>query len=101
MDRLTETLGLRWCPAFFHASLYNLICSACCTWNGLPFSSNFNVELCRSIPFSAAHTAVAFEAAPHQIRSRNPSAWGSSLNNPGGLGNIGLGLGLANPTPFS
>src|SRR4030095_15715982 len=101
MDRLTEILGSRLWPAFFQASLYNLICSACCTWKGLPLSSNFSVELCRFIPFSAAHTAVAFEAAPHQIRSRNPSEWGSIRNKPGGFGNIGYGLGWANPTPFN
>lgn len=29
MDRLTETRGSRVCPAFFHASLYSRICSAC------------------------------------------------------------------------
>src|SRR3954454_21487817 len=101
MERLTETLASRWWPAFFQVSLYNLICSACWIWKGLPLSSNFRVELCRCIPFSAAQTAVELEAAPHQMRSRNPSECGSKRNKPGGFGNIGLGLGWANPAPFN
>lgn len=47
----------------------------------LPFSSYFKVELCKFIRFSAAQTAVALDAAPHHIRSRNPSEWGSKRNN--------------------
>src|ERR1700710_1581242 len=101
MERLIETRGSLRCPAFFQVSLYNLICSACWIWKGLPLSSNFKVELCRCMPFSAAQTAVALEAAPHQIRSRNPSEYGYTRNKPGGFGNIGYGLGWANPLPLS
>ena len=39
---------------------------------------------------------VAFEAEPHQIRSRSPSEYGSMRSRPGGLWNIGRGLGVAN-----
>jgi hypothetical protein len=38
-----------------------------------------------------AQKAVALDAAPHQMRSRNPSAYGSRRN--GGLGNMGRGFG--------
>jgi hypothetical protein len=48
-----------------------------------------------------SQTAVALEPAPHQKRSHNPSECGSRRNKPGGLGNIGLGLGWANPSPFN
>ena len=70
-------------------------------WSGSPVSSNLRVEVCRFIPRSAAHTAVALEADPHQIRSRNPSEYGSRRRSPGGLGNIGCGLGRAKPFPRS
>src|SRR5580700_8809141 len=64
-------------------------------WSGSPLSSNLRVEVCRFIPSFAAHAAVAFEADPHQIRSRNPSEYGSRRRSPGGLGNIGRGFGRA------
>ena len=47
----------------------------------------------------AAHLDVAFELEPHQIRSRSPFECGSTRSSPGGLGNIGRGLGRANPSP--
>src|ERR1700733_3472532 len=47
----------------------------------------------------AAQIAVAFEPAPHQIRSRRPSEWGSRRSNPGGFGNMGRGFGGAKPSP--
>jgi hypothetical protein len=43
---------------------------------GRPLSSFLSVELCRFIPSLAAQPAVAFEPAPHQIRSRRPSEYG-------------------------
>ena len=70
-------------------------------WKGSPVSSNFSVELCRFIPRSAAQTAVASVAAPHQMRSRSPSECGSRRSRPGGLGNIGRGFGWAKPAPPS
>ena len=70
-------------------------------WKGSPVSSNFSVELCRFIPRSAAQTAVASVAAPHQMRSRSPSECGSRRRRPGGFGNIGRGLGWAKPSPSS
>ena len=45
------------------------------------------------MPILAAHSAVALEPAPHQMRSRRPSEYGSSRSRPGGFGNIGCGLG--------
>jgi hypothetical protein len=54
----------------------------------------------RFMPSSAVQTAVAVAPAPHQIRSRNPSEYGSTRSSPGGLGNIGRGFGSAKPTPF-
>lgn len=63
----------RWCPAFFHASLYSLICSACCTWNAFPLSAYFKVELWKFIPFSAAQTAVAKNIIlGHTVQVRKP-----------------------------
>ena len=53
------------------------------------------------IPSRAAQAAVAFEAAPHQIRSRRPGECGSRRSRPGGFGNIGRGFGSANPSPES
>ena len=53
-----------------------------------------------SLPSLAAQTAVAFEPAPHQMRSRRPAEWGSRRSSPGGLGNIGRGFGWAKPSPF-
>ncbi len=53
------------------------------------------------MPSLAAHTAVASEPAPHQMRSRRPGECGSTRSNPGGLANIGRGLGWAKPSPFS
>ncbi len=50
MLRLTETRGSRSWPASVQASRKARICSACWTWNGLPLSSNFSVELCRFMP---------------------------------------------------
>ena len=101
MLRLTDTRGSRACPASFHAARYASICLRCWTWNGSPLSSNLSVELCRFIPCCAAQTAVAFEAAPHQMRSRRPGECGSRRSSPGGLGNIGRGFGSANPSPLS
>ena len=75
------------------------IWAACWTWNGSPDSSILRVELCRFIPSLAAQTAVAFEEAPHQIRSRNSSECGSRRSSPGGSANIGGGFGLAKPLP--
>jgi len=43
---------------------------------------------------------AASVAAPHQIRSRSPSEKGSTRSRPGGFGNIGRGLGFANPRPW-
>ena len=93
MLRLTETRGVREWPASFQASRKARICLACWMWNGSPVSSNLRVEDWRFIPSWAAQTAVALEAAPHQIRSRSPSECGSRRNSPGGLGNIGRGFG--------
>src|SRR5579864_2745920 len=67
-------------------------------WSDSPVSSNLRVEVCRFIPGFAAHSAVAFEADPHQIRSRNPAEYGSRRSSPGGFGNIGRGLGCASPS---
>ena len=53
------------------------------------------------MPSFAAQTAVAVEAAPHQMRSRRPSECGSRRSRPGGFGNIGRGFGWAKPSPFS
>ena len=94
MLRLTETRGSRSWPASFHAARKALIWAACWTWNGWPPSSNLSVELCKFMPSFAAQIAVALVAAPHQIRSRSPSEYGSRRNRPGGFGNIGRGLGL-------
>ena len=99
IERLTETRGSWSQPASAHALRNSSICSACWTWNGLPLSSAFSVELCRFMPSVAAHSAVAFEPAPHQMRSRRPSEYGSTRSSPGGLGNIGRGLGWAKPSP--
>jgi len=41
----------------------------------------------------AAHAAVLSDPAPHQIRSRRPGECGSTRSSPGGLANIGCGLG--------
>ncbi len=101
MLRLTDTRGSRLCPAFFQASRYTSICLRCCTCSGSPLSSVFSVELWRCIPSLAAHSDVAFELEPHQIRSRSPSECGSTRRRPGGFGNIGRGFGFANPSPFS
>ena len=62
---------------------------------------DFRVELCRFMPSLAAHSAVALVAAPHQIRSRRPSEYGSTRSRPGGFGNIGCGFGCAKPSPRS
>ena len=51
------------------------------------------------MPSDAAHRAVAFELAPHQMRSRSPSENGSTRSRPGGLANIGRGFGWAKPSP--
>ena len=53
------------------------------------------------MPCFAVQMAVAFDAEPHQIRSRSPLKCGSSRSSPGGLGNIGRGFGRANPSPFN
>ena len=60
---------------------------------GSPLSSSLRVELWRFIPSFAAHLDVAFELEPHQIRSRSPCECGSTRSSPGGLANIGRGLG--------
>ena len=52
------------------------------------------------MPSFAAHLDVAFELEPHQIRPRSPSECGSTRSSPGGLGNIGRGLGCAKPSPL-
>ena len=101
MLRLTETRGSRVWPAACQASRNSSICSAWSWWNGTPVSSVSSVELIRFMPCSAVHTAVAREPAPHQIRSRSPGECGSTRSRPGGLGNIGCGLGVANPSPRS
>ena len=101
MLRLTETRGSRSCPAAFQASRNRWICSACSWWNGTPVSSVSRVELIRFSPCSAVHSAVARVPAPHQIRSRRPGECGSIRSRPGGLGNIGRGLGWAKPSPLS
>src|ERR1043166_7414030 len=44
------------------------------------------------MPSFAAHRDVALELEPHQIRSRNPAAWGSRRSRPGGMGNMGFDL---------
>mgnify|MGYP000508790740 CR=1 FL=1 len=57
--------------------------------------------------FAVAHAAIAlgclawlaFDAAPHQMRSLSPGECGSSRRRPGGFGNIGRGFGLAKPLP--
>ena len=100
MLRLTETRGSRWWPAAFQASRNRWICSAWSWWNGTPVSSVSSVELIRFMPCSAVHSAVARVPAPHQIRSRSPGECGSIRSRPGGLGNIGRGLGSANPSPL-
>ncbi len=51
------------------------------------------------MPCLAAHSAVARDPAPHQIRSRRPGECGSGRSSPGGFGNIGEGLGLCKPDP--
>ena len=51
------------------------------------------------MPSLAAQPAVAFEPAPHQIRSRRPSEYGSMRKRPGEFGNIGRGFGCAMPSP--
>src|SRR5580658_2256941 len=51
------------------------------------------------MPILPAHSAVALEPAPHQMRSRKPSEYGSSRSRPGGFANIGRGLGFAKPCP--
>src|SRR5713226_4457539 len=70
-------------------------------WKGSPVSLFLSVELWRFMPNFAAHIAVAFEPAPHQMRSRSPEECGSRRSNPGGFGNIGRGLGCAKPLPRS
>jgi hypothetical protein len=47
------------------------------TWKASPVSSFLSVELCRFIPSFAAQIAMALEPAPHQMRSRRPSEYGS------------------------
>src|SRR5665647_3399287 len=85
MLRLTDTRGWRSWPASFHAERYALIWAACWMWKGSPVSLFLSVELCRFMPSFAAHIAVAFEPAPHQMRSRSPGECGSRASNPGGL----------------
>ena len=99
MLRLTDTRGSRWCPAAVHASRNRRICSAWSTWNGTPASSVSSVDDIRFMPCCAVHSAVAREPAPHQMRSRRPGECGSGRSRPGGFGNIGDGLGSANPAP--
>ena len=99
MLRLTETRGSRSCPAAAHASRKRRICSAWSSWNGTPASSVISVDDIRFMPCWAAHSAVGREPAPHQIRSRSPGECGSGRSRPGGFGNIGEGLGSANPAP--
>ena len=101
MLRLTETRGSRSWPAAAQASRNIWICSAWSWWNGTPVSSVRRVELIRFMPCSAVHTAVLRVPAPHQMRSRSPGECGSTRSSPGGLGNIGRGLGSANPFPSS
>ncbi len=101
IERLTETRGSPSWPAALHASRKTSICLRCWTWKGSPVSSALSVELIRCMPFSAVHLAVASEAAPHQMRSRRPGECGSGRSRPGGLGNIGRGLGWAKPSPSS
>ncbi len=52
-------------------------------------------------PCRPAHSAVSRDPAPHQMRRRRPSECGSIRSSPGGLGNIGRGLGSAKPSPES
>ena len=74
---IATTLVLAWnAPAAAQATRNASICSACWTWNGLPLSSTLSVELMRFIPSFAAHSPVALDADPHQIRSRSPGDWG-------------------------
>src|SRR6202041_2923402 len=101
MLRLTEIRGVRVWPAPFQAARKARICAACWMWSGSPVSSNLRVDDCRFIPSFAAHAAVALEADPHQFRSRNPAEYGSRRRSPGGLENIGPGLGCAKPLPRS
>ena len=42
---LTDTRGVRRCPASFHASWYASICLRCWMCSGSPLSSSFSVEL--------------------------------------------------------
>src|SRR6267378_2509855 len=86
MLRLTETRGARVWPASFQAARYARIWAACWTWKASPVSSFLRVELCRFMPSFAAQTAVVFEPAPHQIRSRRPSEWGSRRGGRADLG---------------
>src|SRR5258708_19669209 len=101
MLRETDMRGARWCPASFHASRYASIGRRCWTCSGSPLSSSLSVELWRFMPSFAAHCDVAFEAEPHQMRSRKPAECGSTRSSPGGLENIGCVLGVANPSPLS
>ena len=101
MLRLTETRGSRSWPAAVQASRNSWICSACSWWNGTPVSSVSRVELIRFMPCSAVHTRRRVRVpAPHQMRSRSPGECGSMRSSPGGFGNIGRGLGSANPSPL-
>jgi hypothetical protein len=43
-------------------------------WSDAPVSSNLRVEVCMFISNFAAHSAVALEADPHQIRSDEPGS---------------------------
>ena len=100
MLRLTETRGVRAWPASFQA------CAI-----GPDLLGLLDVERLAALVVlerralqvharaCAAHSAVAFEPAPHQIRSRRPCECGSRRSRPGGLGNIGRGLGSAKPSP--
>ena len=97
MLRLTDTRGSRSCPAAAHASRNSRICSAWSSWNGTPASSVSSVDDIRFMPCWPVHSAVARDPAPHQIRSRSPGECGSGRSSPGGFGNIGDGLGSANP----
>ena len=101
MLRLTDTRGSRSCPAAVQASRNSRICSVWSSWNGTPASSVINVDDCMFMPCVAAHSAVGRDPAPHQIRSRSPGECGSGRSRPGGFGNIGDGLGWANPAPDS
>ena len=99
IDRLTDVRGVHRCPASVQVFWNSSSCSACSSWNGTPVSSLSSVELIRFMPCRAVHSAVARVPAPHQMRSRSPSECGSRRSRPGGLANIGRGLGSAKPSP--